>query len=149
MKKMKKHLLAIICSAIFMLGIGGTASAADVYQPAATGSVATIDYQYILANIPESKTIQESMNKLSEAAQKDFEKSVNEKMNPEEIQKVRIRVASDLRQKQINLVKPVQEKINTAIKDVAQKHGYAVVISRDVTLYSGADITEEVLNEVK
>lgn len=52
---MKKHLLAIICSAIFMLGIGGTASAADVYQPATTGSVATIDYQYILANMPESK----------------------------------------------------------------------------------------------
>lgn len=146
---MKKHLLAIICSAIFMLGIGGTASAADVYQPATNGSVATIDYQYILANIPESKKIQESMNKLSEEAQKDFEKSVNEKMNPEEIQKVRIRVATDLRQKQINLVKPVQEKINTAIKDVAQKHGYAVVISRDVTLYSGSDITEEVLNEVK
>lgn len=146
---MKKHLLAIICSAIFMLGIGGTASAADVYQPSATGTVATIDYQYILANLPESKKIQESMNKLSEEAQKDFEKSVNEKMNPEEIQKVRIRVASDLRQKQINLVKPVQEKINTAIKDVAQKHGYAVVISRDVTLYSGSDITEEVLNEVK
>lgn len=146
---MKKHLLAIICSAIFMLGIGGTASAAEVYQPATNGSVATIDYQYILANIPESKKIQESMNKLSEEAQKDFEKSVNEKMNPEEIQKVRIRVATDLRQKQINLVKPVQEKINTAIKDVAQKHGYAVVISRDVTLYSGSDITEEVLNEVK
>ena len=146
---MKKHLLAIICSAIFMLGIGGTASAAEVYQPTTNGSVATIDYQYILANIPESKKIQESMNKLSEEAQKDFEKSVNEKMNPEEIQKVRIRVATDLRQKQINLVKPVQEKINTAIKDVAQKHGYAVVISRDVTLYSGSDITEEVLNEVK
>lgn len=146
---MKKHLLAIICSAIFMLGIGGTASAADVYQPATTGSVATIDYQYILANLPESKKIQESMNKLSEEAQKDFEKSVNEKMNPEEIQKVRIRVASDLRQKQINLVKPVQEKINTAIKEVAQKHGYSVVISRDVTLYSGSDITEEVLNTVK
>lgn len=89
------------------------------------------------------------MNKLSEEAQKDFEKSVNEKMNPEEIQKVRIRVASDLRQKQINLVKPVQEKINTAIKEVAQKHGYSVVISRDVTLYSGSDITEEVLNTVK
>ena len=146
---MKKHLLAIICSAIFMLGIGGTASAADVYQPATTGSVATIDYQYILANMPESKKIQQSMNKLSEEAQKDFEKSVNEKMNPEEIQKVRIRVASDLRQKQINLVKPVQEKINTAIKEVAQKHGYSVVISRDVTLYSGSDITEEVLNTVK
>ena len=96
---MKKQFLAIICSAFFMLGIGSTASAAEVYQPAATSSVATINYQYVLANIPESKTIQQSMAKLSEEAQKDFEKSVNEKMNPEEIQKVRIRVATDLRQK--------------------------------------------------
>ena len=146
---MKKQFLAIICSAFFMLGIGSTASAAEVYQPAATSSVATINYQYVLANMPESKTIQQSMAKLSEEAQKDFEKSVNEKMNPEEIQKVRIRVATDLRQKQIDLVKPVQEKINNAIQQVAQQHGYTVVVGSDVVLYTSVDITDEVLNAIK
>ena len=144
---MKKQLLAMICSALFMLGIGGTASAAEVYQPATTASVATINYQY--ANIPESKSIQENMNKLTEEAQKEFEKSVNEKMSPADIQKVRARVATDLRQKQINLVKPVQEKINNAIKQVAQEHGYSVVITSDVALFTAVDITEEVLNAAK
>ena len=146
---MKKQLLAMICSALFMLGIGGTASAAEVYQPATTASVATINYQYGLANIPESKSIQENMNKLTEEAQKEFEKSVNEKMSPADIQKVRARVATDLRQKQINLVKPVQEKINNAIKQVAQEHGYSVVITSDVALFTAVDITEEVLNAAK
>ena len=145
---MKKQLLAMICSALFMLGIGGTASAAEVYQPATTASVATINYQYVLANIPESKSIQD-MNKLTEEAQKEFEKSVNEKMSPADIQKVRARVATDLRQKQINLVKPVQEKINNAIKQVAQEHGYSVVITSDVALFTAVDITEEVLNAAK
>ena len=135
---MKKQLLAMICSALFMLGIGGTASAAEVYQPATTASVATINYQYVLANIPESKSIQENMNKLT-----------NEKMSPADIQKVRARVATDLRQKQINLVKPVQEKINNAIKQVAQEHGYSVVITSDVALFTAVDITEEVLNAAK
>jgi outer membrane protein len=144
---MKKQLLAMICSALFMLGIGGTA--AEVYQPATTASVATINYQYVLANIPESKSIQENMNKLTEEAQKEFEKSVNEKMSPADIQKVRARVATDLRQKQINLVKPVQEKINNAIKQVAQEHGYSVVITSDVALFTAVDITEEVLNAAK
>ncbi len=146
---MKKQLLAMICSALFMLGIGGTASAAEVYQPSTTASVATINYQYVLANIPESKSIQENMNKLTEEAQKEFEKSVNEKMSPADIQKVRARVATDLRQKQINLVKPVQEKINNAIKQVAQEHGYSVVITSDVALFTAVDITEEVLNAAK
>ncbi|HRM58586.1 MAG TPA: OmpH family outer membrane protein [Megamonas funiformis] len=146
---MKKQLLAMICSALFMLGIGGTASAAEVYQPATAASVATINYQYVLANIPESKSIQENMNKLTEEAQKEFEKSVNEKMSPADIQKVRARVATDLRQKQINLVKPVQEKINNAIKQVAQEHGYSVVITSDVALFTAVDITEEVLNAAK
>lgn len=146
---MKKQLLAMICSALFMLGIGGTTSAAEVYQPATTASVATINYQYVLANIPESKSIQENMNKLTEEAQKEFEKSVNEKMSPADIQKVRARVATDLRQKQINLVKPVQEKINNAIKQVAQEHGYSVVITSDVALFTAVDITEEVLNAAK
>ena len=139
----------MICSALFMLGIGGTASAAEGYQPATTASVATINYQYVLANIPESKSIQENMNKLTEEAQKEFEKSVNEKMSPADIQKVRARVATDLRQKQINLVKPVQEKINNAIKQVAQEHGYSVVITSDVALFTAVDITEEVLNAAK
>lgn len=146
---MKKQLLAMICSALFMLGIGGTAFAAEVYQPATTASVATINYQYVLANIPESKSIQENMNKLIEEAQKEFEKSVNEKMSPADIQKVRARVATDLRQKQINLVKPVQEKINNAIKQVAQEHGYSVIITSDVALFTAVDITEEVLNAAK
>ena len=136
---MKKQLLAMICSALFMLGIGGTASAAEVYQPATTASVATINYQYVLANIPESKSIQENMNKLTEEAQKEFEKSVNEKMSPADIQKVRARVATDLRQKQIN----------NAIKQVAQEHGYSVVITSDVALFTAVDITEEVLNAAK
>ncbi|HIX84255.1 MAG TPA: OmpH family outer membrane protein [Candidatus Megamonas gallistercoris] len=146
---MKKQFLAIICSALFALGIGSTASAAEVYQPSATSSVATINYQYVLANLPESKSIQQSMAKLSEDAQKDFEQSVNEKMNPEEIQKVRIRVATELRQKQIDLVKPVQEKINNAIQQVAQQHGYTVIISSDVALYTSVDVTEDVLNALK
>ena len=146
---MKKQFLAIICSALFALGIGSTASAAEVYQPAANASVATINYQYVLANLPESKSIQQSMAKLSEDAQKDFEQSVNEKMNPEEIQKVRIRVATELRQKQIDLVKPVQEKINNAIQQVAQQHGYTVIISADEALYTSADVTQEVLNALK
>ena len=146
---MKKQFLAIICSALFALGIGSTASAAEVYQPSATSSVATINYQYVLANLPESKSIQQSMAKLSEDAQKDFEQSVNEKMNPEEIQKVRIRVATELRQKQIDLGKPVQEKINNAIQQVAQQHGYTVIISSDVALYTSVDVTEEVLNALK
>lgn len=146
---MKKQFLAIICSALFMLGIGSTASAAEVYQPAANASVATINYQYVLANIPESKSIQASMNKLSEDAQKRFEQSVNDKMSPAEIQKVRAQIATDLRQQQINLVKPVQEKINNAIKQVAQQHGYTVVVSSDVVLFTSVDITEEVLNAAK
>lgn len=146
---MKKQFLAIIFSALFMLGIGGTASAADVYQPTANSSVATINYQYVLANIPESKSIQAQMAKLTEDAQKEFEKSVNDKMSPADVQKVRSKVASDLRDKQINLIKPVQDKINNAIKQVAQQHGYTVVISSDVTLYTSVDITEEVLNAVK
>ena len=139
----------MICSALFMIGIGGTASAAEVYQTATTASVTTINYQYVLANIPESKSIQENMNKLTEEALKEFVKSVNEKMSPADIQKVRARVATDFRQKQINLVKPVQEKINNAIKQVAQEHGYSVVITSDVALFTAVDITEEVLNAAK
>ena len=70
-------------------------------------------------------------------------------MSPADIQKVRAIVATDLRQKQINLVKPVQEKINNAIKQVAQEHGYSVDITSDVALFTAVDITEEVLNAAK
>ena len=43
----------------------------------------------------------------------------------------------------------IQEKINNAIKQVAQEHGYSVVITSDVALFTAVDITEEVLNAAK
>ena len=39
--------------------------------------------------------------------------------------------------------------INNAIKQVAQEHGYSVVITSDVALFTAVDITEEVLNAAK
>ncbi len=52
-------------------------------------------------------------------------------------------VQQDLETKQIELVKPFQDKIQKAIDDVAKENGYAYIFDTQVLLYSegGTDVT--------
>jgi outer membrane protein len=59
------------------------------------------------------------------------------------IQEFQYNVQDDLEQKQFELVKPFQDKIQQAINDVAKEGGYVYIFDTQVLLYSegGIDIT--------
>jgi outer membrane protein len=59
------------------------------------------------------------------------------------IQEFQYSVQEDLEQKQFELVKPFQDKIQQAINDVAKENGYVYIFDTQVLLYSegGVDIT--------
>ena len=59
------------------------------------------------------------------------------------IQEFQYGVQEDLEQKQFELVKPFQDKIQEAINNVAKENGYIYIFDTQVLLYSegGADVT--------
>ena len=59
------------------------------------------------------------------------------------IEEFQYSVQDDLEQKQFELVKPFQDKIQQAINDVAKENGYVYIFDTQVLLYSegGVDVT--------
>lgn len=140
-----------------------------------------IDSDYILSNIPEYKAAQTEMDKISVDWQKEIEakyaeidklykifqaesvlltddmkkKRENEIINKEkevkELQKQRFGVDGELFSKRMELVKPIQDKIYSAVKQVAERGGLAFIFDKAgqvSLLYSNSkyDKSEDVLN---
>jgi len=144
---------------------------------------AYVDTKYILDNISEYKAAQEELDKVSVEWQKEIEAQYSEidklyksfqaeqilltaemkRKREDEIirkekeakglQKKRFGVDGDLYKKRQELIKPIQDKVYAAIKEVATIGNYALMLDKagDLNiLYSDAkyDKSEEVLNKM-
>ncbi len=139
-----------------------------------------VDTDYILSHIPEYKAAQAEMDKTSVDWQKEIEakyaeidklykiyqaesvlltddmkkKRENEIINKEkevkELQKSRFGVDGELFKKRMELVKPIQDKVYSAVKQVAERSGLAFIFDKAgqvSLLYSNSkyDKSEDVL----
>ncbi|MFM7387051.1 MAG: OmpH family outer membrane protein [Bacteroidota bacterium] len=154
-----------------------------VFQWGFTQNFAFIDSDYILSNIPEYTESKEKLDKLAESWTKEIEdrlsvlKTQKENYNKEEIllpaeektkrkseidkleketvdlQTQRFGLNGDYFLKRQELIKPIQDRIYTAMKKVAKAEGYTFVFDKanQSTLIYGdkdADISNNVLEEM-
>ena len=144
---------------------------------------AFVDTEYILNNIPSYKAAQEQLDKTSEEWQKEVESQYTEiEQMYKDYQAERVLLTDDMRKKRedeiINkektvkdlqkkyfgqdgalfkkrqeLVKPIQDDIYEAVKDIATENGYAVIFdssSGPTMLYFNPryDVSDEVLQKL-
>lgn len=154
-----------------------------VFHWGLTQNFAFIDSDYILSNIPEYTESKEKLDKLAESWTKEIEdrlsvlKTQKENFNKEEIllpaeektkrkseidkleketvdlQTQRFGLNGDYFLKRQELIKPIQDRIYTAMKKVAKAEGYTFVFDKanQSTLIYGdkdADISNNVLEEM-
>ena len=123
-------------------------------------SVAYVDMQYILKNLPQYETANEQLNMISKRWQKDIDAAQNEvKVLTANYQTEQIFLSEDMQQrreeeilakeqevlelkrkyfgqdgewykKRESLLKPIQDEIYNAIQDIANEKGYDVVKDR-------------------
>ncbi|WP_313502698.1 OmpH family outer membrane protein [Kaistella carnis] len=162
---MKK--LSVLFAAVMMFATVGVAKAQKV---------ASMDYEIVLAAMPEtkkmttdldtfSKTKGEELQKQAEAFQKEVQQYQAEGAKLTEAQ--RTAKESELQKKQQNLqqlqttaqndlaarrdaaVKPIIEKLNKAVDKVAKANGYEFIIDASALIYkSGPDATPAVKKEL-
>ncbi|WP_312818537.1 OmpH family outer membrane protein [Kaistella carnis] len=162
---MKK--LSVLFAAVMMFATVGVAKAQKV---------ASMDYETVLAAMPEtkkmttdldtfSKTKGEELQKQAEAFQKEVQQYQAEGAKLTEAQ--RTAKESELQKKQQNLqqlqntaqndlatrrdaaVKPIIEKLNKAVDKVAKANGYEFIIDASALIYkSGPDATPAVKKEL-
>jgi outer membrane protein len=144
---------------------------------------AYVDTEYILANIPEYKQAQAELDKTSSNWQKEIETKyaeidklykayqaeqilltedmkkkreaeiVGKEKEVKDLQKQHFGVDGDLFKKRQELVKPIQDKVFTAVKEIATKETYAVIFDKSselTILYSNPkyDKSDEVLESM-
>jgi outer membrane protein len=167
---MKKIVLSLI---LFFSGIGFLSAQKFAY----------VDTQYILENLPDYKSAQQQLDRISIQWQKEIEAKfaeidkmyndfqaesilltddmkrkreeeiIDKEKEAKELQKQRFGKGGDLLQKRQDLIKPVQDKIYNAIKEIATQKNYAVVFdkSSDLTmLFTNPkyDISDQVLESM-
>lgn len=123
-----------------------------------------VDTEYILSNIPEYKEAQDELDKLSVEWQKQLERKYSEidkmyknyqaeqillteemklkredeiiklEKSAKEFQKQKFGVNGELFKKRQELVKPIQDKVYKAIKDIATVSSYAVIFDKSGSL---------------
>lgn len=167
---MKKIILSIALTAATALG-------------ALAQKFAYVDTEYILANIPEYKQAQSELDKTSVNWQKEIETKyaeidklykayqaeqillteemkkkreteiVGKEKEAKELQKQKFGVDGELFKKRQELVKPIQDKVYNAVKELAEKTGYAVIFDKSselTMLYTNAkyDKSDEILESL-
>lgn len=152
MMKLEKKQIRFVSILIAVIFIGSVVAIAltqtgNIASAASSSSVGTIDYQQAMAAHPDVQGLQGQMETAIADVKKEFdEKSagMNDQEKAEYYQQCQLRLA----QKQQELLEPIRNAVDAAIKKVADKKGMSVVIDKMAVIYGGQDITQDVIAEL-
>ncbi len=136
-----------------------------------------VDVEQVITNMPEYAQVQTQMNEASEKFQAEFDK-LQEEMNKkytefqsldqdattpqsikerriqeiqeldQKIQQFRNTATQDLQRQQQQLMAPVEQKLQDAIKSIGQEGSYTFIFQKGLSLYEGSTVVD-VTSDVK
>lgn len=151
MMKLEKKQVRIVSILIAVIFIGSVVAIAltqtgNIASAASSSSVGVIDYQQAMAAHPDVQNLQTQMETAINDVRKEFEEKsagMGDQEKAEYYQQCQMRLG----QKQQELLDPIKNAVEAAIKKVADKKGLSVVIEKSAVVYGGQDITQEVIAE--
>ena len=140
---------ALAVVALFVLGVGGMALTQTNLGYAANPSsnVGKVNMQALVTGHPDYAKAQETFKTEREQVEKDFNEKSATMANDKEKQEYASQLQQRLQVKEHELITAIQNKVNAAIKEVADAKGLAVVLPEQAVIYGGQDITQEVLKK--
>ena len=148
--KKNVQLISLAIAAFFILGIVGISlSQSSIVHaaPANNSAVGIVNQQMIFVSLPEMDNYRTSMKTEMDNAQKEFDEKSKD-MPDAEKQRYYAQLQDRLSQKDMELRAPILDKVNAAIKKVADAKGLTVVVEKQAVLYGGSDITDEVIKNL-
>lgn len=147
LKKKQVKIISLTIAVMFMLGVVGIALSQSGKSTASAASsssnIGIVNQQMLVSQHPDMAKAQAAMEAEVEKAKKDFE-AKSATMNDKEKQDYYAQVQQGLSLKQQELINPVLDKVEAAIKTVADAKGLTVVMDKSNVVYGGQDITDEV-----
>ena len=152
MIKLEKKQVKIVSILIAVIFIGSVVALAltqtgNIASAASSSNVGVVDSRQIMASHPDVQGLQGQMETAVNDVRKEFEEK-SAGMNDQEKADYYRQCQERLAQKQEELLAPIEQSIQAAIKKVADKKGLAVVIDKGAVVYGGQDITQDVIAEL-
>ena len=152
MMKLEKKQVKIVSIVIAVIFIGSVVALAltqtgNIASAASSSNVGVVDSRQIMASHPDVQGLQGQMETAVNDVRKEFEEK-SAGMNDQEKADYYRQCQERLAQKQEELLAPIEQSIQAAIKKVADKKGLAVVIDKGAVVYGGQDITQDVIAEL-
>ena len=152
MIKLEKKQVKIVSILIAVIFIGSVVAIAltqtgNIASAASSSNVGVVEYDQIMVQHPDMKSIDDQLK----AAIADIKKEFDEKsasMNDQEKQDYYVQCQERIFQRREELLAPLVQSIDTAIKTVADKRGLSVVLAKAAVVYGGQDITQEVIAQL-
>lgn len=152
LEKKQVKLISLAIVALFVLGVIGIAVSSqagktNVASASGSSSIGVVNHQLLISQHPDMAKAQEAWQAEMEQAKKDFD-TKSASMNDKEKQDYYTQVQQRLSLKQQELIAPVFDKVDAAIKAVADAKGLSVVLDKSNVVYGGQDITDEVTKKI-
>ena len=150
MSTFSKRTIPSLLIALVFLGVIGLAAPRSGKVAAAQSpapSVGTVDYVYLINHHPDTPKANEALQAEQELAKKEFADKSGV-LNDKGKQDLELQLNQRVEQKRQELLKPITDQINVAIKTVADAKGLTVVVYKNTVAYGGLDITSDVVNKL-
>ena len=150
MKRLKKGtwVSLFFVAALLAGAIGFTTFQSGKVYAASAPVVGMVDYTYLINIHPDTPKANETLQAERDQANKEYtEKSAI--LNDKGKQDLELQLNQRVEQKRQELLKPIVDKINAAIKEVADAKGLTVVVYKNTVVYGGLDITMDIANKLK
>jgi outer membrane protein len=142
MPKFKTILLsAFVLFTVLAITQPNTTYAADA------STIGVVNYQQLINQHPDMAQANETYKAAVKQAQDDFN-AKSAKMKDDEKKAYSQQLEQGIQQKQQELINAIRDKVNAAIKVVAEDKGLTVVVDKSVIAYGGQDITDDVLKKI-
>jgi outer membrane protein len=150
-KQTKRNKLgALVLAVWFLFGAAGLlAPAPALAAKAKTGqTVGYVNRQQVFNGYPGIQDLMNRIQSMRAEAQKDYDANAKD-LPPAEKQAYSDKLSRQQAQREDELMKPVEEKIEASIKAVAEEKSLTAIIDAAAVVYGGIDITADVISKVK
>jgi len=140
-----KQVKNIFVAAFLLFTIVAVTQPATTY--AATSPVGVVNYQQLVNQHPDMAGANETYKAALKQAQDNFN-AKSATMSDDDKKALSQQLDQGLQQKKQELLGAIRDKINIAIKEVADSKGLTIVVDKSVTVYGGQDITDDVMKKI-
>lgn len=142
---LKKMIASGLIAALLCVG-AVMVTAGKAYAAQAAPSFGVVNYGQLINQHPDAQKANEVMRNDAEKAKNEFDGKAGG-MDDKEKQALQLQLNQRLEQKRVELLRPILEKVNAAVKAVADEKGLTFVMDKSAVVLGGQDITGEVLKK--